>query len=147
MSVDATAVFIVVLPEINSGKAHWTIYAHFILMQVIAFLVFWSHTACMMTDPGRFPKFQKLIDPQKLKDNAKDLFETACLAQEEIRNRKLKAAGEEVEELDKSKYDTKIIEKVSKMTGTEKSLVVALFKNKCRKCESLKPPKSHHCRE
>ena len=32
------------------------------------------------------------------------------------------------------------------MTGTEKSLIVAFFRNKWKKWDSLKPPKSHHCR-
>ena len=31
------------------------------------------------------------------------------------------------------------------MSGDERDLIIALFKNKWRKWDTLKPPKSHHC--
>ena len=44
-----------------------------------------------MTNPGCFPKFQKFINPDKLSENARVLFNSAQEALEDLRKQKEEA--------------------------------------------------------
>jgi hypothetical protein len=44
-------------------------------------------------------------------------------------------------------YETETEEtSLLELSDTEKKFLMSVFRNKCRKCETFKPPKSHHCR-
>ncbi|CAI2374838.1 unnamed protein product [Moneuplotes crassus] len=144
IGVDANFVFIGILPEISSGN-YVGPYLHFAFVQCIVFLIFWSHTVCMMSNPGCFPKEYRKLDLDLLSEGAKEFYQVALDAIEEKKRRKQALENNQLEEVAKLRTMYEKTSKIKGMTGTEKDLLIALFKNKCRKCKSLKPPKSHHC--
>lgn len=152
--VDLTFVLIGIVPAINDG--YTTPYIHLVVFHILVFMIFWSHTVCMTTDPGCLPKDQQELNISLLSEEAKILYDKSIIAYSEIQKKREEDAKNKPREnptkrvtleMRSHRESSDSIDETSEllgMTATQKKYIVAVFRNKCRKCLSPKPPKSHH---
>lgn len=128
-------------------------------------MIIWAHIACMTTDPGTLPKHYKEINESLLLPEVQPVW---MAVKEAIkRNLQFETNSEEIKTSDgKGNVDMSEIKEHMKSANselvellqnpdieqdgnldphTEEKLIV-MFKNHCYACDSLKPPRSHHCR-
>jgi len=163
--VNFSMVYISIMPGISNGRL-WPCF-HFVMFQCITVMIFWSHIHWMLSNPGCLPKGQKDLDPSKMREEAQIMQHKSEVAYEELKERRRQKQLEKEQTSDlKNKQSSPINRNPNKsreyknaavghadehdslleLNDNEKKYIISVFRNRCRKWESPKPPNCHHCR-
>lgn len=129
--VDYSFIQIGLSTELSNGDAVTII--HLCIMQIIVIFIFWTHIKCMLSDPGVLPMNKgRELEVSLLSPAAQELYEIHIQSQSEMRH---------------NSFTNNINRSTQKLVFSEnvQKFMEKVFENYCKKCESLKPPKAHHC--